>query len=47
MKNLIIGIIIGCLLGGGIAWAGMEIYLVSQNGAPIGTVANPLIIKGQ
>lgn len=46
MRNLVIGIVIGFLLGGTFAWAATEFYLVSANGTPVGTASNPINVIG-
>jgi hypothetical protein len=44
MKNIIIGIVIGLILGSTIAWAAMRIQLDDGNGNILGTTASPLYI---
>lgn len=45
MKLFIIGFICGAIVLGGVAWAtNLYIVLQDQNGAPFGTVANPINI---
>lgn len=46
MKNFIMGLIIGAVVGGGIGWAaGYRISIVDENNVVLGTAANPLHIK--
>ena len=45
MKNLIIGLLIGLVLGGGIALAAQGLVLQSGNGRELGTTANPMYIQ--
>lgn len=46
MKNFTIGLTVGLLLGGGIAWAAVNrMTLVNSREAPIGTAENPLYIQ--
>jgi len=47
MRKFIFGVIIGALLGGGIAWAAtFNIILISgTTGRETGTIANPLFIR--
>jgi hypothetical protein len=45
MKNLITGMLIGMILGGGIAWAAQGLVLQSGNGRELGTTANPMYIQ--
>lgn len=44
MRNFIIGLICGLILGGGIGWAASRIQLDDGNGNLLGTTANPLYI---
>ncbi len=46
-KYIFIGILIGMLIGGSIAWAASRIVMVSgASGAELGTATNPLIVQG-
>lgn len=45
MRNFVIGMIIGTLLGGTLAWAATRVTLQSGNGAELGTTSNPLFIE--
>lgn len=47
MKNFILGVIVGLLVGGGIAYAAGRVILINTAGAHIGTTSNPLYIKAQ
>lgn len=45
LKFLIIGLIIGCMLGGGITWASMRYCFSDENGNILGTSsANPIYV---
>ena len=45
MRNFIVGLMIGLLLGGGIAWAATRAVLQGGNGQELGTAANPLQVQ--
>jgi hypothetical protein len=45
MKNLITGMLIGMILGGGVAIAAQGLVLQSGNGRELGTTANPMYIQ--
>lgn len=47
MRNFIIGIAIGLVLGGGVAWAAMRISLQDGAGNELGNTANPINISQQ
>jgi hypothetical protein len=44
MRNIIIGVIVGLLVGGGIAWAAVSITLRNGQDIEVGTSANPIYI---
>lgn len=45
MRNFIMGLIVGILLGGGVAWAAMRVSLQDGTGNEVGTTSNPLYIE--
>lgn len=45
MKNFIIGLIVGVMIGGGMAWAAVRIQLDGGNGNILGTTASPLYVQ--
>ena len=45
MKNFIIGLIIGLVLGGSLAWAAGSIIWVDDSGKAMGTESNPIYIQ--
>jgi len=47
MRNFIFGLLIGLVLGGGIAWAAtVYISLQDASGTEFGTESNPIYIEG-
>lgn len=44
MKNFVVGLIVGLLLGGGLAWASGTFTWVFPDGNVAGTIANPIHI---
>lgn len=47
MRNFIIGLIIGLILGGGVSFAASRFGVVDDKGNLIGTAANPMYITFQ
>jgi len=46
MKNFVIGLIIGLMLGGGVTWAAAtRVSLQNGAGAEIGTQTSPVYVK--
>lgn len=45
MRNLIIGIVIGLLLGAGLAWAATRAVPVNGSYIELGTTANPMVVS--
>lgn len=46
MRNLIVGILIGLVLGGTLAWAALEINITDGRGNILGIQSNPLKVIG-
>ena len=47
MKNFVIGVLVGLILGGGIAWAySVGVTLQDSTGNVTGTSSNPIYIQG-
>ena len=45
MKKLFIGLIVGMLVAGTVAWAIGTFRLVDDDGAAFGTAANPIVVQ--
>ena len=45
MKKFIAGLIVGIVLGGGIAWAASSIRWVDNSGVLVGTSSNPVYVQ--
>lgn len=45
MRNFFIGVMLGMLVGGGIAWAASSIVWVNDAGQAMGTASNPIYIQ--
>ena len=45
MRNFIIGLIVGLIIGGGVCWAAMRVSLQDGTGNEVGTTSNPLYIE--
>ena len=44
MRNILIGVIIGLLIGGGIAWAAGQFMWVDGSGYSVGTATKPVYV---